>query len=232
MKRTLVAGLLALMIVVSLPLVAGCVSLEVTEGRSASLSAAGVSTVRIHAEAGLLEVVGGSDMTEVSVVGTARARNTEDLDDVQIVTLATDSEIIVELKAPGDTKLDARIEMPDSCQVIIDDGSGSLVVSGVLEAHVTDGSGDVEIRAVGGDVEVEDGSGDITIANVGLNVDIVADGSGDITVSDVAGSVRVRDDGSGDIVAQDVDGDLVVDDDGSGNIRYSNIRGRLDIPND
>lgn len=91
--------------------------------------------------------------------------------------------------------------------VVIDDGSGSMRVSGATSVKIDDGSGSVTVRNVTGDVEIEDGSGSITVEHVG-------------------GSVRI-DDGSGGIDVDDVEHDLVIVDDGSGGLDASNVRGDI-----
>lgn len=226
-------GLVGVAVVVLIPLVSACANLDESAERSVSVPVNGATSVRIDVEAGYLEVAGRPGITDVTASGTAYATNTDNLDDVQIVTRSTDTEIVIEVETSWNTKLDLVVEVPDSFQVIIDDASGSIMVTDVAGVQLSDGSGRVEINGVSGDVVVDDdGSGDIDIRNVGRNVQIVDDGSGSITVVDVAGNFHVRDDGSGDITARDIDGDFVVEDDGSGDISYSNVGGRVDIPED
>ena len=251
MKRILILGSAGLVVVLLLIMVGAC-ALDETAERSASLSAADATSVRIYAQAGSLQVTGRSGITEVSIAGTAYARSTRDLEDVQIVTKTDGSEIVIELETPPHTKFDVAVEIPDSLQVEIVDGSGSIEVSNVAGVRLTDGSGDIDVSGVTGDiVVVGDGSGDITIKNVGQDVDIVDDGSGSITAADITGSVRVGKDGSGDITienvgqdvdigddgsgsidARDIDGDFTVENDGSGSITHSNVQGTVDIPGD
>lgn len=213
MKRTLILGSSGLVVMLLLMMASAC-ALDETAERSASLSAAGATSVRINAQAGSLEVTGQSDITEVPVAGTAYARNTSDLEKLLIVTRTDGSEIVIELETPANTKFDVAVAIPDSLQVEIVDGSGSIEVSNVAGVRLTDGSGDIDVRDVAGDiVVVGDGSGDITIENAGQNVDIVDDGSGSITV-------------------RDIDGDFTVKNDGSGSITHSNVQGAVDIPRD
>ncbi len=234
--------------------IAGCVpfaTCDETAPRSASVPVLGATSVRIVAGAGYLKIHGQSGVTEVAATGTACARNSGDLDRLQFVTETSGSEIVIEGRTePRNSRFDVTIEVPDSFQVEIEDGSGEIEVRDVAGVHLDDGSGGADINGVtgevvvaedgsggitiqntGGNVEiVEDGSGDITIQNVGGNVEIVNDGSGGITVSDVAGSLHVGDDGSGSITARDIGGDFVVDAAGSGAVRHSGIGGKVDIP--
>ena len=161
MKRILTLSLTGLMVALLFPMVAGC-GLDETAERSVSLPAAGVTSVRINTEGGSLKVTGRSGITEVSVTGTAYARNQGDLEDLQIVTRTDGAEIIIEVDTSWDTKLDVTVEIPDSFQVEIDDSSGTIEVSNVAGLRLRDGSGSIEVSGVSGDVVVdEDGSGDI-----------------------------------------------------------------------
>lgn len=65
-----------------------------------------------------------------------------------------------------------------------------------------------EITRVTGNLRINDGSGDIRIETVGGNVTIDEDGSGDIRVRNVAGSFETGDSGSGDVDYSDVRGRL------------------------
>lgn len=208
-------------------------SIETAE-RSVSLPATGTTSVRIIAEAGSLKVNGRSGIAEVTITGTTYARNTKDLEQLQIVTRTNGVEIIIEVKtSPGGSQFDVTVEIPDSFQVKIDDGSGNIEVRNVAGVCLTDGSGHIDVSGVSGDVMVDnDGSGNINIQNVSGNVDITEDGAGNINVSDIDGNFRVGNDGSGSITARDIRGDFTVDHDGSGGITYSDINGRVEIPSD
>ena len=92
--------------------------------------------------------------------------------------------------------------------VEIDDGSGSISISGVASVVIDDGSGSITVTDASGDVEIEDGSGSITIEKVGGGVRI-DDGSGGIDVSDVELDLVIVDDGSGDLDTSDVRGGVI-----------------------
>ncbi len=214
---------------------AGCVpfgTCDETAPRSASVPVLGATSVRIVAEAGNLEVHGQSGVAEVAATGTACALNAGDLDRLQFVTETNGSEIVIEARTgPHNSRFDVTIEVPDSFQVEIEDGSGDIDVRDVAGVRLEDDSGDADISGVAGEVVVaEDDSGNLTIQNVGGNVEITEDGSGNIDVSNVDGSFHVGNDGSGDITARDIRGDFVVDDAGSGDVRHSGIGGRVDTP--
>jgi hypothetical protein len=136
------------------------------------------------------------------------------------------------------------IRVPASLEVLIDDGSGSIRVSGLAgNVDIQDGSGSIRVSAVGGDLTVNDGSGSFGADDIGGNVSIddnsgsitITDAGGDVTIDDGSGSITVRDvggmvtvsDGSGSIT---VDGavDFELRDDGSGSVNLDNIRSRRD----
>ena len=215
-------------------LLVGCdvIRCDETAPRSAIAAAEGISTVRVIAEAGSLDVEGQLNLTDVEAEGTACASNTRALDDVQFEVSTGGSEIVIEARTPRNTQFDVRILVPDSVLVEIDDGSGGIDVRDVAAVRITDGSGDVGVDGVSGDLVVtDDGSGDIDLRDVAGMVEIEVDGSGDITVAEVDGDVRIGSDGSGSIRVTDVGGDFEVGDDGSGDISHSNVVGTVDIPN-
>lgn len=88
-----------------------------------------------------------------------------------------------------------------------------------------DGSGNVRIDGLKGDVLISDGSGDLSVN--GANQLNIEDGSGDLTVGLVAGHVNI-DDGSGNIQARQVAGDLTLTD-GSGDVEISQVQGTVKI---
>ncbi len=234
MKRVLVFSLTGLIVALLVTLIVGCGYPSESTKRSASLPATSATSVRIIAEAGSLKVASRPGITEVTITGTAYARNTGDLEQLQIVTRTDGAEIIIEVEtSPWGSRFDVTVEIPDSFQVKIDDSSGYIEVSNVAGVRLTDGSGDIDVSSVSGDVMVDnDGSGDINIQNVSGNVDITEDGAGSITVSDIDGNFRVGKDGSGGITARDIRGDFTVDHDGSGSITHSNVDGKVEIPSD
>ena len=127
-------------------------------------------------------------------------------------------------RSPGNDRIDLSIRVPESLQVSIRDGSGSLSVSDLAGGLVIDdGSGSMRVENIGGNVVIDDGSGSISVRNVDGDLTI-DDGSGSITARDISGKVTV-DDASGSI---NVDGaaDFELIDDGSGSVNLDNIRSR------
>jgi hypothetical protein len=215
-------------------LLAGCETFtcDETAERSATVSAAGIDTLRVVDEAGSLDIEGRPGLTEISADGTACASNTSDLDEIQFEVSTSGSEVLIEARTPdGSSQFDVRIDVPDSMLIEIEDGSGEIRVRDVAAVRLTDGSGDVDVAGVAGDLVIDDdGSGDLDLRAVVGSVEVETDGSGDIRISDVDRDVRIGSDGSGSISVSDVGGDFTVGDDGSGSISYTNVEGSVDIP--
>lgn len=111
--------------------------------------------------------------------------------------------------------------------ITIDDGSGNILVNQVAkDVVIDDGSGDIVVKNLNGNVWIDDGSGEIYVADTNGNVDI-EDGSGDLTVTQVTGVVTV-DDGSGDISINTAGG-LTIIESGSGGLAISGIKGNVSI---
>ena len=94
-----------------------------------------------------------------------------------------------------------------------------------MDLYIDDGSGEIRISDIRGDVSIDDGSGTIDVTDVfgNLNID---DGSGTIEVRNVEQNVRV-DDGSGSISIDGVGGDVIIADDGSGSLKIQNVKGQV-----
>ena len=124
----------------------------------------------------------------------------------------------------GSDRIDLSITVPETLEVTITDGSGSLRVDTLAgDLKIEDGSGSIRISGIQGSVVVEDGSGSITVSEVSRNVSI-EDGSGSISVMNTGGKVTVSD-GSGSINVDGADAFELVDD-GSGSVSTRNVRSR------
>jgi hypothetical protein len=212
----------------------GC---DETAPRRASVSAAGATRIVVIGRAGSLRVKGQSG-ADVTASGTACASDKALLNDVKLTATRRGSEVEVEAVIPdrlgfgfSNASLDFEVALPADIPVVVKDGSGSLRIDNVAALDVTDGSGEVEIRDVRGNVKVRDGSGSIEIENVSGDV-VVVDGSGSIGIRGVQRSVRIAEDGSGGIDVSDVRGDFVVERDGSGGVDYARVSGKVSIPRD
>lgn len=229
---------------------------EYREPRQEVLQIEDATELRIDASAGSLEVIGSDSLSEVVVESVACASHQSYLDEIRLDTRRRGSRLLVEVDLPDIdwnwnryARLDLIVRVPSSLRLDIEDGSGSIKIRGVGTTTIVDGSGEIDVDTVYGDLTIEDGSGEIDvhnvrgrvsvredgsgsiqIADVEGDVDIEEDGSGSISVRDVTGSVRVNEDGSGSIRAVGVSGDFVVDRDGSGGISFDQIGGRVSVP--
>jgi hypothetical protein len=234
---------------------------DYTSPRNADVDARGAKSVRIEAGAGFLKVEGRKDIDQVRVRGTARASRRGWLDDIKLVAERRGDEVYIKADMPDNDRglfdamrgdweqvLDLTIEVPISLSLDVDDGSGEAEFNNVGALRFEDGSGEMTIRNVHGNVRVSDGSGGITIdgvegsvrvddgsgeiraSNVTGDFTIGSDGSGEIDVSSIGGTMRVESDGSGSIDVDRIGGDFVVERDGGGEIHYRSVKGSVDIP--
>lgn len=206
--------------------------------RSAMIRASSGDALRLIARAGSLTVRGVEGLQEVRVRGHACASSEDLLDALVLKTDRSGSTIRVEVPEIDEgggwfsgnrhAALHLDIEVPKGMAATIEDGSGNARIEGLGALSIHDGSGDLEITDIDGDVDIDDGSGSVRVSHLEGTVR-VEDGSGEIDIRDVTGNVEI-DDGSGSIDVRDVAGDFIVRDDGSGGIEYSNVAGRVDIP--
>jgi hypothetical protein len=232
--------LTSLALVVALPIAAWAQDYD--EPRNATVNAAGATSLKIDARAGLLRVTGRTDITEVRVRGTARASSRGLLADIKLEAVRNGNEVTVRAIMPDDRDhrdrdwneqalLDLVIEAPATLAMDIDDSSGDMTIESVAgKTRIHDSSGNIRVRDAGSDVWIDDSSGGIDVRGVKGSVDIDEDSSGEIEIYDVTGSVRVGRDSSGSIDVSRVGGDFVVEHDGSGSIDYDGVTGKVDIP--
>lgn len=216
---------------------------DYVEVRDMQLPAEGLTVLQIDAGAGSLAVSGAADSGEIIVRATIIVPAKDDEAARQIIV----SNMVLSLEHEGErailashfksgwwsgddsATIDLEVSVPDRLLLVVDDGSGSLVIENVRgDITIDDGSGSISLLDVGGDIRIDDGSGSIRAKEVGRSISIV-DGSGSITVSSVGGSVFI-DDGSGSIQVSDVAEDFIVEDDGSGSIKFAGVEGRVEIP--
>jgi hypothetical protein len=206
-----------------------------------SVPAAALTAARLETGAGSLTVTGrnGAATVEVTAEYRASVRSESEaqriLDNLKLTvevrgdTLYLKTEQIRSWDWGDSGRIDLTITMPATLTLDIDDGSGSIEVSGMdRDVKIEDGSGEIEIENLRGNLIIDDGSGEIRIRDVRGNIDI-DDGSGEIEVEHVGGSVHILD-RSGSIDVTDIEGDLVVPDGGSGSLHYQDIRGKVDVP--
>jgi len=211
---------------------------DYTEPRTATVNAAGAKVIHISGRAGFLHVQGKRGASQVSVRGMARADRERNLQDIRLVAHRTGDDIYIAADIPeqhdfdwrGSQALDLDIDVPDNVKLDVDDGSGDLTIRGTSGVDLHDGSGNIELENIAGDVGIEDGSGEITVHRVSGGVEVRSDGSGSVTIETVTGSVRIGRKGSGNVDVSDIGGDFTVEEKGSGGIEYQNVKGRVDVP--
>ena len=238
-------------------------ALNAAETRQAlTLPATGLTSMVIDCGAGYLKVRGqeGLERIEVSAVLHVRGIGEDGLQEFReenvvlkleksgtkaVLTAKIDEEFSLEkLFGAREAYIDLDVSLPRGLALVIDDGSGDLVVrdmAGGLE--IDDGSGDVSLVGIAGAVKIDDGSGDLSLARIEGDIDI-EDGSGDIELKEAGGRVAIDDgsgqldvrsvqgpvtvdDGSGDIVIDGVEKDVTIDEAGSGGVEIRNVKGKV-----
>ncbi len=206
---------------------------------SAELSASESDRLRVSAGSGSLVVEGRSGASAVTVTATACASEEWMLEEMEVVLERRGSTLDLETFYPdrswrrrpwrggGYARIDLRVDVPPGMDAEIDDGSGSVTLSGLGDLTVDDGSGELYVEDIRGSVDIDDGSGEIEIRDVQGDV-FVDDGSGSMDIVGVVGSVTVED-GSGSIEIRDVGQDVLAYEIGSGTIRVSGVEGNFTV---
>lgn len=192
-----------------------------------TLQADGLKALAIDCGAGYLKVQGREGLDRIEVVAALRMSG---VGDSELREFRKERVTLKLEKAGAKAVLTARIDDTFSLDKLFGgrDAAIDLEVSlpRNLDLEVEDGSGECEIRSVGGRLDLDDGSGDVLLADIGGDVE-VEDGSGDLRLEKMGGSVRI-DDGSGDIVLKGAGGDVDIED-GSGGMRLEGILGALTV---
>ncbi|UCE40444.1 MAG: hypothetical protein JSV17_13415 [Candidatus Aminicenantes bacterium] len=214
-------------------------SFEKTERMS--LSADGIDKLVIDCGSGFLHVTGENSLRSIEVEAEiiVKGKNEKDIEDY------VKDRVKLELKKQGSKAIlvstfknqfpninfrtrviNLTVRIPNNMDVEVDDGSGEVNVKDIDgNLQIDDGSGEITVRDIRGDVNIHDGSGMVDIRNVtgGVSVD---DGSGTIKINDIGKNVKVSD-GSGSIYIDDVVGDVIIKEDGSGSVNIQNVKGRV-----
>jgi len=206
-----------------------------------SLSADGIDSIVVDCGAGSLSIAGVESMRNIEVeaeiiVGGKRERDLEKYvaDNVRLELKKQGNRAILTSRFKNsfpkiglrERKINLTVVVPKNMDVDVDDGSGDMKIENIEgNLQIGDGSGVVIIRGIVGDVDIEDGSGTIDIRDVSGSVNI-DDGSGTIEVNGIGRNVQVND-GSGSIYIDGVEGDVIIKDDGSGSIRIQNVKGKV-----
>lgn len=212
-----------------------------TARRQANESVAGIEQVKIIARRGTLAVDGTQGARSVTVDGNACANKKETLDEVRLQTRRTGNTLIIETVMPdmsgsflgmtNESWMDVRVEVPSNLRLDIEDSSGEMVVRNVSTTTIRDGSGELRVEGVTGDLNIDDASGAIHVSRVSGGV-TVRDDSGELHIVDVAGNVSIPNDGSGELRIDKVQGSVHIGSDGSGAISVANVRDNVRIDDD
>jgi DUF4097 and DUF4098 domain-containing protein YvlB len=214
-------------------------SFEKTERMS--LSADGIDKFVVDCGSGFLYVTGEDSLRSIEVEAEiiVKGKSEKDIEDY------VKSNIKLELKKQGNKALlvsmfknqfpninfrtrviNLTVRVPNDMDVDIDDGSGEVKIAQIDgNLQIDDGSGEITISGIQGDVDIDDGSGTVDISDVTGSVTI-DDGSGTIEVNDIGKNVKVSD-GSGSIYIDGVGGDVIIKDDGSGSVSIKNVSGKV-----
>jgi hypothetical protein len=223
--------------------------------RRLTTPSAGVERITIIGKAGKLRVEGRDALAEVVASGVACSSDEDFLQGMNLFASRRGGELRIEVRMPEkksffgsfSAALDFTVLVPAGVALSIEDGSGETEIVNVGRTEIEDGSGDLTIRGVRGDLRVTDGSGSLEIADVSGSVRIedgsggidvrrvegnvtIEDGSGSIDVRNVRRDVLVEDDGSGSIEVSDVGGNFTVREDGGGGISHHRVAGRVEVP--
>lgn len=217
--------------------------------RQTSVSAEGITSLRIVSEAGDLTVSGGEGLTAISATGTVVDPGGARLDGIDFRTSSSGSELLIEALTAGTaSRFNVSLTLPAGMSVKIEDGDGNIAVQDVAAVEIVDTNGDIAVRRVGaltlsdtagdiavgpmaGDINIrDDGLGDMSFRDIDGNVLIARDSSGAIELLRVRGNVEVLADGDGDIIATDITGDFTVRYDTAGRIRPTSISGTTSLP--
>ena len=209
--------------------------------RAGGVDTSGVEKVVIRAGAGDMKVIGRGNAVRVEARGVACAAKQELLDATQISVRREGNVVFVETTLPQNDDnwhfgnsdyayIDLGIALPSNIPVDAIDSSGDATFEDLKALTLQDSSGDLNLRRIGGLVDVNDSSGDLDIETAGSVR--VRDSSGDIDVDDVHGDVDVVVDSSGDIEIAKVDGNVRVEQDSSGGIRAEHVKGSVTVDSD
>jgi len=218
----------------------------IEKDRHLNLAAVGLKTLDVNCGSGYLKIKGSKDATQIEVRATivVKGMDADELDKfiadrvrLSLTQKGNEAVLISQVEGGGlgsifgnrSALINLDITVPERLDLEIDDGSGNVEISYVNgNIHLDDGSGNIVMESVGGDVEIDDGSGALTLDRVGGNVE-VKDGSGSISIVAVKGNVDVND-SSGGLTIKEVGGSVLVDD-GSGGILIDGVAKDVRIKN-
>ena len=220
-----------------------CVSLAFSFEKTErlSLSADGIDRLVIDCGSGFLHVTGEESLRSIEVEAEIIVKGKRDRDMKDYV----EKNVRLELKKQGsravlislfknqfpnisfrERVINLTVKVPNNMGLEVDDGSGEVRIAHINgNIQIDDGSGEINILDIHGDVGIDDGSGTIDVRDVTGSV-TVDDGSGTIQVRDIGENVKVSD-GSGSIYIDGVAGDVIIKEEGSGSCNIKNVSGRV-----
>lgn len=213
-----------------LPMVVVADNCAYEETLNFTLDANDVARVDIQAGAGSLDVHGDSADDQIHVQALVCASRKSGLEGMGVEHVLRNGIQSIATRIPESatmfwtntySHINLTVHLPQGLPVQITDGSGSMSVTGTGELVIQDGSGNIAIDSVAGNVEVRDGSGELNIANVAGNVE-VRDGSGSLFIAAVDGTVSIHD-GSGSIDVRDVSMEVTILESGSGSVALQRV---------
>ena len=210
--------------------IGGCAEDRIVETYHDALDASTIEVLDLSVEAGDLVVTGDADTDQIGVdVDLTTDRVNEDKDGearhamhLELRDMGDGTALLTVWFDPDMPRYagDVTVTIPQRLELIASDDSGDTLIERCASVDLEDGSGDVEIKGIAGQVVVDDGSGELTIDDVTGDVE-VADGAGDLRVENIEGDVDI-DDGSGDITVAHVTGDVTIVD-GSGQLDVEDV---------
>ena len=190
--------------------------------RTLELAAAGVHELNVRCGAGSLTVQGIEGVDIIKVMAEIESEG----NDKGEFQLLADKLIQLNLKKQNDKAM----LLSDIVQQPLTNMEGrinlNIVMPGKMDLKIVDGSGDMVVRNIIGNLKIDDDSGAIKVENITGRI-IVNDGSGDIDIEEITGSIEI-DDGSGEILIQDASGDVMIRDT-SGGIEINDIGGNVTV---
>jgi DUF4097 and DUF4098 domain-containing protein YvlB len=163
--------------------------------------------------------VGESDT--IQVVATKHARSKGSLDKIEVEMREHDGGLLIKTRKPNsllNAWVQFEIVVPEDTRLDAHTGSGSVDVRGLGgDVQVDTGSGGVDAIDLGGDVDVHTGSGSINVRGATGDVNLDT-GSGGINIIDAAGEIDAHT-GSGSLEVRGATGRVQLDT-GSGSIQY------------
>jgi hypothetical protein len=190
--------------------------------RTLELPAAGVKELSVQCGAGGLTVRGIVGIDIIKVMAEIESEG----GDKGEFQLLTDKLVQLDLKREYDKALlrSDILELPfENVEARI---NLQIVVPGKMNIQIVDGSGEIGVNNILGDLKIDDDSGAIHIENIAGRI-LIKDGSGDIEIEEVTGSIEISD-GSGEIAIQHATGDVLIRDT-SGGIEINDIGGNVTV---